>query len=77
MGSNHGLEGPWLCCLPLPLIGCDRYMGNSTNCSCEFFVVTRSHMYVSVESIITYRMAAETLHLDFAKTFDFLYADLQ
>jgi hypothetical protein len=34
-------------------------------------------MYVSVESIITYRMAAETLHLDFAKTFDFLYADLQ
>jgi hypothetical protein len=60
-----------------PVVGCDKYMGNSTNSSCEFFTVTRSHMQVLVESIITYRMAGETLHSDFAKTFDFRYADLQ
>jgi hypothetical protein len=35
-----------------PVVGCDKYMGNSTNSSCEFFTVTRSHMQVSVESII-------------------------
>jgi hypothetical protein len=34
-------------------------------------------MYVSVESIITYRIAGKTLQLDFAKTFEFRYADLQ
>jgi hypothetical protein len=60
-----------------PLVGCDTFMGNSTNSSCEFFIVTRSHMEVSVESIITYRMAGETLHSDFAKTFDFRCVDLQ
>jgi hypothetical protein len=34
-------------------------------------------MYVSVESMITYRMVNETLLSDFAKIFDFRYADLQ
>jgi Rps23 Pro-64 3,4-dihydroxylase Tpa1-like proline 4-hydroxylase len=34
------------------LLGCDTFMGNSTNSSCKFFTMTRSHTYVSVESIL-------------------------
>jgi hypothetical protein len=59
-----------------PLLGCASFKGNSANSSCELFTVTRSHMQVSVECIITYLMAGKTLHSDFAKTFDFCYADL-
>jgi hypothetical protein len=60
-----------------PLVGCDTFMGNSTNSSCKFFTMTSYHMQVLVDSIITYRMAGETLHSDFTKTFDFRYVDLQ